>query len=275
MSLLTMLVATSMYAQVNTYYVRAGGDDNNDGMTPGTAKATIQAAADLANQVGDVIDVGPGEFAGAALGFETTILGANAYTPWDEWGAETRITTTMELLGNWNYVFEGLTFGEFVRPVSMGGYYGYPNAVTVSNCRFDGSRELWIDNVNEVVIAANRFEGRPFYDENAVTISGVYGSATVGENSFQDYATGLLIYGSIGGAYVSYNDFLRSRWRAIIVSTWNSNDGIYVSNNMFAGGDDVNQLAVEVNNFDNVNINVTRNSFGFDNGNALAIRNNS
>ncbi|MBU3742677.1 MAG: hypothetical protein FGM24_10395, partial [Candidatus Kapabacteria bacterium] len=168
MTLLSMLVATSLYAQT-TYYVRDGGDDAADGLTPGTALATIQAAVNLANMPGDVVDVGPGNFDGAALNYDATIFGANAYTPWDQWGPETRITSSFIIGGFATVVLEGLTFDANMSPLGYNYYYGYPNRLTISNCLFDESYTTDIYNINEVVVAGNRFNGYLDRGTNAAT----------------------------------------------------------------------------------------------------------
>lgn len=172
MSLLTMLVATSMYAQVNTYYVRAGGDDNNDGMTPGTAKATIQGVANLPLQYGDVIDIGAGDFAGAALPpVDLTILGVNAYTPWDQWGNDaTVITAPFVLNAGGAYAFEGLTFAPYIAPLQYDANWGYPYSIALSNCLFDRTQQLYIYGSTITTIASNRFVGDNEYNGG----SGVY-----------------------------------------------------------------------------------------------------
>jgi len=55
-----MLLATS--ASATTYYVRAGGDDTQDGLTPATAFASIRPAARLLRAPGDRLVVGPGVY---------------------------------------------------------------------------------------------------------------------------------------------------------------------------------------------------------------------
>ena len=64
-------------AQQNTIYVRANGNDANNGATEATANLTIAGALADA-QAGDIIDIGAGDFAGATVGYNVTFRGANA-----------------------------------------------------------------------------------------------------------------------------------------------------------------------------------------------------
>ena len=49
-------------AGATTYYVRSGGDDANDGLTPATALASVRPAARMLREPGDRLIVGPGTY---------------------------------------------------------------------------------------------------------------------------------------------------------------------------------------------------------------------
>ena len=55
-------------ARAATYYVRAGGDDANDGLTPATALASVRPAARRLREPGDRLIVGPGTYREGNIG---------------------------------------------------------------------------------------------------------------------------------------------------------------------------------------------------------------
>lgn len=55
-------------APATTYYVRAGGDDANDGLTPASALASVRPAARRLRQPGDRLIVGPGTYREGNIG---------------------------------------------------------------------------------------------------------------------------------------------------------------------------------------------------------------
>jgi nitrous oxidase accessory protein NosD len=59
---LVALTAAGPAAGATTYYVRAGGSDSNDGLTPGTALASVRPAARMLREPGDRLIVGPGTY---------------------------------------------------------------------------------------------------------------------------------------------------------------------------------------------------------------------
>ncbi|MBU3742724.1 MAG: hypothetical protein FGM24_10630, partial [Candidatus Kapabacteria bacterium] len=180
-----------------------------------------------------------------------------------------RVFATETAMGHW-LQFSKLTFDADISP--LGNYYGYLNQLTISNCLFDQSYTTWIYNVNDVVVAGNRFNG--YYDPGTYSgwgglyISDVYGIAVIGENSFDVNYTGLMLQGSVASAIISNNDFANSESQAVFINAWNSIDGIEIRNNMFAGGNDVSTIAVYAVHGQGVKVNVTQNSFGYDPANS-------
>src|SRR4249920_581220 len=59
---LVALTAAWPAAAATTYYVRVGGDDGNDGLTPATALAGVRMAARMLREPGDRLIVGPGTY---------------------------------------------------------------------------------------------------------------------------------------------------------------------------------------------------------------------
>ncbi|MFN4985378.1 MAG: beta strand repeat-containing protein, partial [Ignavibacteria bacterium] len=208
LAMLLWASATAL-AQQNTIYVRANGNDANNGATEATANLTIAGALADA-QAGDVIDIGAGDFAGATVGYNVTLRGANAGMAIANWGAATNITSTVTLGAPALEVYvEGVSFGAIA---PMGGASA-DALVTLSMCRFTESNALTTAGLDwyELTVVGCAFDGNADNvgpnAASAITASGL-DVFFVTESSFDDYAgPGVEVTGSQATVKVTYNNF--------------------------------------------------------------------
>jgi hypothetical protein len=126
---LTLLLVWSFALLATTYYVRATGDDSNDGLTPETAVLTLRQALDKASTDGDVINIsGTVNFHKAVVSMKTivkdiTIQGEDKATSVVV-GTVTNGSRSMEI-GNIStsptVLIENLTFKDFDASGSASG----------------------------------------------------------------------------------------------------------------------------------------------------------
>ncbi|MBU3699775.1 MAG: hypothetical protein FGM33_07175 [Candidatus Kapabacteria bacterium] len=196
-----------------TVYVRAAGSDSNDGTTESSAKKTIQAAVKVA-QSGDIIDVGPGSFAGASLDKGLVLQGSNANYDIARWDVPTVITSTVSLdskAAGASVTLIGLQFGG-ITPLAGRA----ENAmITIYNCKFIGSKPIITSGTNwaELFFTASILDGKPEgAKQDAATatalVLGDVGVVVFRENVIRNYAKSAIdVAGSGQIVRISYNEF--------------------------------------------------------------------
>lgn len=195
-------------------YVRANGADANDGASESTSKKSIQAAVSRA-QAGDIIDIGPGTFAGAVIDKAVVLQGANANYDIARWDTSTVISSTLKLnasAASAAVTLVGLQFGPIV---PLAGTAENAN-ITIYNCKFLGSQPISTKDTKwaELFLTASVFEaiapGAKQGSQGAPTaiVGGDVGVAVIRENAFRNYAKSAIdLSGACQIARVSYNEF--------------------------------------------------------------------
>jgi hypothetical protein len=274
LSLLTLLVATSMYAQT-TLYVRVGGIDINDGLTPDNPKGTIQQAVNAAAN-GDYIDVGPGYFYGALVDVNVTILGANANDPMGAWvGEPTQILSPF-------FVSEdnvSLTLGGLTQQALTGfrlvEVWNSGAVVTISNCRVIGGMAITTANQNWASLTVNECEfvgggegpnalvigtSENGVDRTAVTISG---------SVFNDFTSAAIsVTGNPSGVSITNNEFKNNNSNgsatqaAIAMTLTNVGGATIIKENYFHEWAFANNGCVYIEGTSASTVEIKRNRFG-------------
>ncbi|MBU3742516.1 MAG: hypothetical protein FGM24_09575, partial [Candidatus Kapabacteria bacterium] len=275
MSLLTLLVATSMYAQT-TIYVRAGGNDANDGLSAANPKATIQSAVDAAVD-GDYIDVGPGAFYAAVIDVSVTIMGANALDPMDNWvGAPTR-TRSPFFVGadNLTVVLSGMTQSAPETGFRFVEVWNSAATVTLTNCKINGGQAITTAGQNWTALNVNEctFTGGGS-GANAITI-GTSANAlyppglSVSASTFSNYSSSAIsIGGNSAGATISNCEFSNNNTgasatqAAIALTLANVGGDISIKENLFGVGASANRGMVYVDGSSAYSVTINRNRFG-------------
>lgn len=211
-SLLLMFSVTS-WAQ-GTVYVRATGNDANNGQSETAAKKTLQSAV-AAAQAGDIIDVGPGSFAGATLDKGLVIQGSNANYDISRWDAPTVITSTVTLgqaAAGASVTLVGLQFGQIT---PLAGTAENAN-ITVYNCKMLGSKPIvttgtkWAELFLTASVLDGKVEGAKPGAPTATTavVTGDVGVAVIRENVLRNYSKSAIDVAGTGQIVrVSYNEF--------------------------------------------------------------------
>ncbi|MBU3678982.1 MAG: hypothetical protein FGM32_05160 [Candidatus Kapabacteria bacterium] len=209
---------SNAFAQ-KTIFVRANGLDANDGLTEATAKLTIASAIGAAaTNDNDVIDIGPGNFTGAAFAKDVVFRGANAGASLATWGDETVITSSLDY-GASTVSIEGVAFGA-IAPVVSSRY------VNISNCKFRESNTISLDygvagfevrvltsafdgNINNGggVTVGNAIRVQPSGSPNMCGFTGLM-SLTVLETTFDDYDNGPISGTGYMTANIKNNEFV-------------------------------------------------------------------
>ena len=196
-------------------YVRSNGADASDGTSESTAKKSIQAAVSAA-QAGDIIDVGPGTFAGATIDRAVVLQGANANYDIAKWDTSTVISSTLKLTSSAAgaaVTLVGLQFGPIV---PLAGSAENAN-LTIYNCKFLGSQPINTKGTKwgELFLTASIFDallpGAKSGSQGAPTalIGGDVGVAVIRENAFRNYSKSAIDIAGVGQVVrVSYNEFL-------------------------------------------------------------------
>ncbi|MFM8771203.1 MAG: hypothetical protein ACKOE4_04175 [Candidatus Kapaibacterium sp.] len=195
-------------------YVRSNGVDGNDGASESTAKKSIQAAVSGA-QAGDIIDIGPGTFAGATIDRAVVLQGANANYDIAKWDTSTVISSTLKLsasASNAAVTLVGLQFGPIV---PLAGTAENAN-ITIYNCKFLGSQPINTKGTKwgELFLTASIFDalvpGAKPGSQGAPTalIGGDVGISVIRENAFRNYAKSAIDVSGAGQVVrISYNEF--------------------------------------------------------------------
>jgi hypothetical protein len=198
----------------NTLYVRSGGADSQDGKSESSAKKTLQAAITAAEN-GDIIDVGPGSFAGATINKGVVIQGANANYDIAKWDVPTVITSTLTMAASASspiVTLVGLQFGPIV---PLAGTCENAN-ITIYNCKFIGAKPISASGAKwaELFVTASVFDAKAEGAKpgTAASVSaltgGDVGIMVVRENSFKNYTKAALdVAGSMQIFRASYNEF--------------------------------------------------------------------
>lgn len=254
--LMVLMCSIGALAQA-TQYVRIGGSDANDGMSESTAKRTILGAVSAA-QSGDIIDVGPGAFAGGKLDKGVVIQGANANYDIARWDASTIITSTIDLgsIGtNAAITLVGLEFGAIT---PLAGKAVNAN-ITIYNCKFLGSKPIvstgsyW----GELFVTASVLDGQPESvrvgktKASALKLSAMVASALEGgdvgvlifrENRVRNYAKSAIdVSGACQVIRLSYNEFTNcnasgdSIHAAVRIDVSDIGQEVTVENSLFTG----------------------------------------
>ncbi len=172
----------------------------------------MQAAVKAA-QSGDIIDVGPGSFAGAKLDKGLVIQGANATYDIARWDVPTIITSPLNFTSSASgaiLTIVGLQFGE-VSPISGSA----PGAnITIYNCKFFGSKPIVTTGLQwaELYVTASIFEARPVGSKTATAATAISGGdvgvAVIRENVFRGFIRSAIDCAGPGQIIrVSYNEF--------------------------------------------------------------------
>jgi hypothetical protein len=197
-----------------TLFVRASGNDSNDGTSESTAKRTIAAAVAAANSE-DIIDVGEGTFAGATISKSLLLQGANANNALERWSAPTIVNSPLMLSDGAPGVVVTIVGLQFGAVVPIGGRC--PNAnVTMYNCKFVGSKPLVTSQSGwaELFLTASTFEAKvdatktgPAAATTALVLGDV-GVTVVRENTFRDFTKSAIDVSGTGQILrLSYNEF--------------------------------------------------------------------
>jgi hypothetical protein len=214
---LIALVSTGVFAQ-KSIFVRVDGNDANDGLTVLTAKLTVASAIEsAAANDNDVIDIGPGNFAGAVFAKDVIMRGANANAGLAVWGDETVITSVLDY-GNATVSVEGIAFN-VISPVVSTRY------INISNCKFRESNTIALSygvNGFEVRVVGCSFDGNldngggvtvgpaisvsPDGAPNMCDFAGLM-SLTVLETTFEDYMNSPISAAGYKLASIKNNEF--------------------------------------------------------------------
>ncbi len=279
---LTLLLAPFIGLAQNTIYVRTGGNDANTGASESVAKKTIIAAV-AAAEAGDIIDVGPGSFAGGMLSKGVVLQGANASYDIARWDASTIITSTIDLgsVGAGAVVtLVGLEFGAIT---PLAGKAENAN-ITIYNCKFLGSKPIVTTGSSwaELFFTASILDGQPEpikaesqkAPSTTATKPAMSPSALVGgdigiivfrENKVRNYAKSAIDISGTGQIVrVSYNEFTKCNasadtvHAAVRIDVSGIDQEVTVENSLFtdcatsvatAGSFGQKQVVVRRNNF--------------------------
>lgn len=220
-----MALATPLLYAQNLIYVRSGGNDANDGKGESTAKKTIAGALAVAYSE-DVIDIGPGSFAGAPLTKGVVLQGANSSNALELWKEPTIITSTLQC--NPQAVGSIITIVglQFENIVPIGGRCENAN-ITIYNCKFIGSKPIATSGSQwaEFFLTASSFDGKtpnakPGTPLAASALStGDVGIVVVRENTFKNYGKAAISASGAGQIVrLSYNEFTNCNATADIAS---------------------------------------------------------
>jgi hypothetical protein len=282
-SLLLMFSVTS-WAQ-GTVYVRATGNDANDGLSESTAKKTLQSAA-AAAQSGDIVDVGPGTFAGATLKKGLVIQGSNANYDIARWDAPTVITSTITLgqaAAGASVTLVGLQFGQIT---PLAGTAENAN-ITVYNCKMLGSKPIvttgtkWAELFLTASILDGKSEGAKPGSATATTaiVAGDVGVTVIRENVIRNYSKSAIDVAGAGQIIrVSYNEFTSCNssadadHAAVRINASGIQEEILVENSLFTSCATSVSVAGTISG---KTLAVQRNSFRRTPGEVAAIRNTS
>lgn len=255
--------SSALLAQ-KTIYVRTDGNDADDGLTEATAKVTLAAAIDAAaNADNDVIDMGPGNFAGATFAKDVVIRGANANATIGGWGDETVITSTLDY-GNSTVSVEGVAFNA-ITPVASTRY------INVSNCVFRESNTISLSYGTagfEVRFTACAFDG-DINDGGGVTVGNAISvqpngtpnmcdfaglmSLTVLETTFTDYQNGPISATGYKLASIKNCEFSNcntSETGTVAAVSLNPYNGLASCNQANLNGKDIGDASVMNNRFE-------------------------
>jgi hypothetical protein len=254
--LMALICSVGAMAQT-TLYVRTGGNDVSDGLSEASAKRTIVGAG-IAAQAGDIIDVGPGAFAGGKLAKGVVIQGANANFDIARWDASTIITSTIDL-GNVGanavITLVGLEFGAIT---PLAGKAANAN-ITIYNCKFLGSKPIVLTGLGwgEMFFTASVLDGQPEPAKvestkvPAAKLPAMAASALQGgdvgllifrENRVRNYAKSAIdVSGSSQILRLSYNEFTNcnasgdSMHAAVRIDVSDIAQEVTVENSLFTG----------------------------------------
>ena len=211
LAVLLLLGSHALSAQT-TYYVRANGNDANDGLTEATAKLTIGGVDGAATPAvnGDIIDVGAGTFAGATFTESFIIQGAQANAPQTGWpadGAEHTVINSAITLNaaNLTLTVSGVRFYNETpfAPVNNGATTPTDAIVTLTNCRFDNCNAITTTAWSELVVMQSAFVN----GNTGITATGL-DVLQVEETTFTTFTgTAIDVSGATGSAFIRYNEF--------------------------------------------------------------------
>ncbi len=193
--ILAVLVLVSRSALATDYYIRAGGSDSNDGLTPQTAFASLEHFDDLA-QPGDTVYIGAGTYneqvrftnpgtptqpvriIGDQLGQHTGDAGQVILTS----GTNSQV---MQLTGASYHEISGLHFDGGQEAVRIDAALG----IVIDGCSFEGSleKEIGVQNNGSVHITNCTISGQK------LGLQVTNGSATIVDSNMLDLTNALEI----------------------------------------------------------------------------------
>lgn len=282
--LLLLLVSAPMLAQ-GTFYVRVSGNDANNGQSESAAKKTLQSAVSAA-KAGDIIDVGPGSFAGATLDKGLVIQGSNANYDIARWDAPTVMTSTVTLgqaAAGASVTLVGLQFGQIT---PLAGTAENAN-ITIYNCKMLGSKPIittgtkWAELFLTASVLDGKMEGAKPGAPSATTavVLGDVGVAVIRENVLRNYTKSAIDVAGAGQIVrISYNEFTScnssadAAHAAVRINASGIAEEILVENSLFTSCATSVSVAGTISG---KTVAVQRNSFRLTPANAAAIRNSA
>jgi parallel beta-helix repeat protein len=236
--LLSVGIGTAACVPPVTIYVRAAGNDTNDGCTPATAVRTIRRGAALATTAGARVVVGPGTYN------EGNITPATA--------AYARIS----FLGDRRGIEVGEAPGDVVVDAtnfSSGFELNHNLATTIDGFVIYGaSNGIYVKSQSDQVVISNNVVSNN--SGNGVYIQDSQGAWVFNNLVYNNDGTGILVTGNVigsPGARVVNNTVYRNRNRGIFFagSTVGSRNGLVINNivqgNTTAGS--TNLVGIQVN----------------------------
>ncbi|MBU3678815.1 MAG: hypothetical protein FGM32_04310 [Candidatus Kapabacteria bacterium] len=241
-----VIATTAMLAQ-NTIFVRTAGNDASNGSSEGSAKKTLAAALAAASS-GDIIDIGPGSFAGGPISKGVVIQGANANNALSLWDTPTIITSTLTLdekAAGTVLTLVGLQFGQIV---PLAGRCENAN-LTIYNCKFNASKPITTTGSSwaELFLTASQFEGRPEGAKPGAPLAplaikgGDVGITVIRENIFRNYGSSAVDVSGGGqilrlsfNEYVNCNASPAADMAAVRVDATKIEQELTIENSVFA-----------------------------------------
>lgn len=234
------------------YFVRKSGNNGNDGLTPATAKLTIQAGSDLANTPGDRCVIGGGTYRETVTINNSGAADAPIELLGDYTGQLTGDPGVVRVTGSDNDVAFSrsfcitsnsknyLKFKNLSLDLSQYGLIHIEGSQfnTVENCYFNHRFHVGINLRNGAVghVVRNCYFSPAYYWNGSIGInntSTISGSITI-ENNIS-FGWHPIYIDRVGGVLIRNNHFLNANRAIYIATALNPAHSITVNNNIFSG----------------------------------------